>query len=236
MSVFSKGFRFALSLVLLSGLTACVTPPPTIVQQPMSARPLHQSPPPPTNGSIFQASTARGLFTDQAPTQVGDLITVVIEERSNLSNSESNSGSRSANAESKVNGFNLPFFPGIIEKGVGDLSLGLETSAGGSGKGSSSASSSFTSNITVTVIDVLSNGNLQVSGEKQVNLNGEMQFIRLSGIINPRDVRIDTRLGGNVVSSLKMADARIEQLNRGNNNSFAQPGWLTRLFMSISPF
>lgn len=213
-----------------------MTPPPTIVQQPMSARPVQAPKPMPANGAIFQAQTAQGLFADRTPSQIGDLITVVIEERASTSNSENVSGSRSANAEGKVDGFDVPFVPDWLERKAGKLSLGLETSSGASGKGSSSASSSFSTNITVTVTDVLSNGNLQVSGEKQVRMNGEMQFIRLSGIVNPRDVRIDNRLGGNVVSSLKMADARIEQINRGNNHSFAQPGWLTRFFMSVFPF
>lgn len=224
------------SSLLLLGLTACMTPPPTIVQQPMSARPVQTAKPPAANGAIFQAQSAQGLFADRTPSQVGDLITVVIEERASTSNSENTSGSRSAGAEGSVTGFDLPFFPGWLERRAGDLSLGFNTSSNAGGKGSSSASSSFSTNITVTVTEVLSNGNLQVSGEKQVRMNGEMQFIRLSGVVNPRDVRIDNRLGGNVVSSLKMADARIEQINRGNNHSFAQPGWLTRFFMSVFPF
>lgn len=79
-----------------------------------------------------------------------------------------------------------------------------------------------------------------VSGEKQVRINGELEYIRLSGIVNPRDIKpysYDKGLQqGYYVSSTRLADARIEQQGEGNNNRFAQPGWLTRFFMTISPF
>ena len=219
--------------VLVSG---CMTPPPTIVQQPLSARPIQQPNLRPANGAIFQTNANQGLFADRTPSQVGDILTVIIEERANISNSESSSGSRSASGSASAPGFSIPFFPNYLEAKTRGLNVNINGEVENDGSGKSSASSSFNTNISVTVIDVLPNGNLQVSGEKQVKMNGEMQYIRLSGIINPRDVKVDPRLGGNIVSSQKMADARIEQINKGNNSLFAQPGWLTRFFMTILPF
>lgn len=235
MSVFSSS-RYIVLVGAIAVLSGCMTPPPTIVQQPLSARPIQQPNAQQGNGSIFQARAGQGLFADRVPSQVGDILTVVIEERANISSSENSSGSRSASAAARAPNVSIPFFSNYLERKTRGLSLDINGEVENEGSGSSSASSSFNTNITVTVIDVLPNGNLQVSGEKQVKMNGDMQFIRLSGVVNPRDVKTDTRLGGNVVSSLKMADARIEQVNRGNNNLFAQPGWLTRFFMTVLPF
>lgn len=212
-------------------LTACQTPPPTIVQQPMTARPQSAVVSRPSNGSIYQAAATRPLFEDQVPRQVGDILTVIIQESSSVANSEESKGSRSASSSAGVTGFDIPFFPDYLEEKAKGLNLGFNGASSANGSGTSKAASSFNSNISLTVIDVLPNGNLQVSGEKQVKMNGEMQFIRLSGIVNPRDIR-----SGNTVSSQKIADARIEQINQGNNNAFAQPGWLSRIFMSILPF
>ena len=61
----------------------------------------------------------------------------------------------------------------------------------------------FTGAITVTVIDVLPNGNLIVAGEKQIGINQGVEFVRLSGVVDPRFIR-----AGNVVSSTQVADAR----------------------------
>ena len=235
MSVFSSS-RYIVLVGAIAVLSGCMTPPPTIVKQPLSARPGPQMVPPPTNGAIFQAQTNQGLFGDRFPSQIGDLLTVIIEERASVSSSENSTGSRTATATASAPNFSIPFFPNYLERGGRGLNINLKGEFENEGTGSSSATSSFNTNITVMVTEILPNGHLQVSGEKQVRMNGDMQFIRLSGIVNPRDIRADGRLGNNVVSSLRMADAKIEQVNRGNNNLFAQPGWLTRFFMTVLPF
>jgi flagellar L-ring protein precursor FlgH len=57
-----------------------------------------------------------------------------------------------------------------------------------SGKGESAANNTFTGTITCTVIEVLPNGNLLVSGEKLVAINQGEEFIRFSGVVNPANV------------------------------------------------
>ncbi|XLM19622.1 flagellar basal body L-ring protein FlgH, partial [Chromobacterium piscinae] len=112
----------------------------------------------------------------------------------------------------------------------GGTSFNGTGSANNTGKGNSQVATTFVSSITVTVIDVLANGNLVVSGEKQVRINSDTESIRLSGVVNPRDVAPDR-----TVSSLKVADARIEQQTKGNNRLYNEPGWLTKFFMSLLP-
>ncbi|MFD2448404.1 flagellar basal body L-ring protein FlgH [Vogesella fluminis] len=114
---------------------------------------------------------------------------------------------------------------------MGGASLNGSGSASESGSSSNTNSSSFNTSITVTVIDVYPNGNLLVSGEKQMKINGEHEFIRLSGVINPRDIK-----QGNNVESTRMADARIEQINQGRSRAYNDTGWLQKIFLSLLPF
>ncbi|MCW3478060.1 flagellar basal body L-ring protein FlgH [Neisseriaceae bacterium JH1-16] len=212
-------------------LVACANQQPSIIQQPTTARPQPVPVQAQANGSIFQSASYRPLFQDRSPAYVGDTLTVLIQEQTSVSNSEQVSGSRTGTATANIGGISLPFFPGYLENKMGNASLNGSGGLQSSGKGSNINSSSFTSSITVTVIEQLANGNLVVSGEKQIRVNGENEFVRLSGVVNPRDI-----LPGNQVSSTKVADARIEQQTEGNNRRFADPGWMTRIFQSVLPF
>jgi hypothetical protein len=93
------------------------------------------------------------------------------------------------------------------------------------GKGDAAANNAFTGTITTTVIEVLPNGNLLVSGEKQIAINQGNEFIRFSGIVNPVSVT-----GANTVQSTQVADARIEYRANGYIDETQQMGWLQRFF------
>jgi flagellar L-ring protein precursor FlgH len=225
--------KYAWIGLLASGLLAgCAVHNAPIVQQPMSARPQPQAQALPANGSIFQASNSRPLFEDRRPAHVGDTLTVVIEEKTATSNSETGSNERKTSMNNSITaGLNLPFIPGYLEKQLGGTSLASTGDNKFDTKAGNQLASTFNSRVGVTVIEELANGNLVVSGEKQVKINSDTEYIRLSGVVNPRDIGAD-----NVVSSTKLADARIEQQSEGNERSFMEPGWLTKFFLSVLPF
>ena len=224
-----SAFNYVL-LLLVGALAACQTPPKSIVTQPLSARPQMPAYKPATNGAIYQANSIRPLFEDRIPRNVGDTLTVVIEEKSSTQTREETGLKRDSNYSMTGPSVKFPYLGGLTGKLAGiDLSAG--SSASNSGTGKSASSNQFTGSITVTVIEELQNGNLVVSGEKQMSINGDTEFIRLSGIVNPRDIR-----PGNTLSSTKLGDARVELQKQGNNHAFAQPGWLGKFFMTILPF
>ncbi|HNQ76552.1 MAG TPA: flagellar basal body L-ring protein FlgH, partial [Pseudothauera hydrothermalis] len=100
-----------------------------------------------------------------------------------------------------------------------------------SGSGAAAANNAFNGTITVTVIDVYPNGNLLVSGEKQIAINQGQEFIRFSGVINPNVVT-----AANTVQSTQVADARIEYKGSGFIDEHNTIGWLHRFFVAILPF
>mgnify|MGYP003387123552 FL=1 len=98
-------------------------------------------------------------------------------------------------------------------------------------KEATSASNLFTGSVTVTVIDVLPNGNLVVSGEKQIGINNEVEKLRFSGVVNPMHI-----VNGNQVSSTSIADARIEVGSHSQVKPEQVLGFLGRFFLSFFPF
>ena len=217
----------SLTVVVLSFLlAACTTVPPTNIHQPMTARPAPRQDAPPANGSIYQAGVSRTLFEDRRARYVGDTMTILITETTSASTKSSTNVNHSGSIAAAV-----PTVSGLPGKSLQGLELSATSSASMAGKGDAAANNVFTGTITVTVIEVLANGNLLVSGEKQVSIGGGTEYIRLSGIVNPYFIST-----ANTISSANVADARIEYKESGVISEAQVMGWLSRFFMSFLPF
>ena len=213
-------------------LTGCVAPSTTI-KTPMTARPPEREAPIPNNGAIFQAGrNEHPLFEDRRARNVGDTLTVHIVEAINATQSDSNSTSHAGSSS-----MSTP----TITKGTTPQTIlnpfGISTSSSGSlaDKSSNAGANNFTGTITVTVVEVLPNGNLLVGGEKQIAINQNSGFIRLSGVVDP--VTITTSSTGNVVQSYQVADVHLEYKDSNDNIDTSQiMSVLGRTFRSILPF
>jgi flagellar L-ring protein precursor FlgH len=220
--------RWALAASLLFGGCAQI-PRETLVQLPMTARADTQvRPVAPVNGAIYRTGFgAQALFEDRRPRYVGDILTILVSENVNASKSSAVNTSRSGSASTAL---------GLIPKLLsGLLSSAQDAKASGkndlSAKGGANATNTFNSTITVTVVEVLHNGNLLVSGEKQMLINQGTEFIRFSGVVSPRTVSAN-----NTVPSTQVADARIEYSAKGYIDEAQTMGWLQRIFLNVLPF
>lgn len=216
-------------LILSAGLllAGCVTTvPPTAVHQPMTVRPEARNQVTPSNGAIFNVASARPLFEDRRARFVGDTITINIAEKVQASKKSENKTARSHNVEIAT-----PTIIGLPFKGAQGTAVSTTGTNDFNGKGENTSSNDFTGTITVTVIEVLPNGNLLVSGEKQIGLKEGEEFVRFSGVVNPNNIT-----AANVVSSTQVADARIEYKANGFLESAQVMGWLGRFFLSFLPF
>jgi flagellar L-ring protein precursor FlgH len=209
-------------------LAACTTVPPTNVHQPMTARP---QPRPEqlaaalaSTGSIYQAGASRTLFEDRRARHVGDTITVTITENTSAA-------TKSNTSVAKTGSINASLGPNLNLPGRTLTELKANSSNIASGKGDAAANNVFTGTITVTVVEVLPNGNLLVSGEKQVAIGHGQEYIRLSGVVNPFFVN-----AANTIASSQIADARIEYKESGAISEAQVMGWLARFFLSALPF
>jgi flagellar L-ring protein precursor FlgH len=180
-----------------------------------------------SDGSIYSVGHSGGfLFEDRRARRVGDTLTIAIVENTNASKKSATNTGRSSS-----NNFGVSALTGLPGKSFLGSTLGATSDFGFDGKGESSNNNAFTGFITVTVTEVLANGNLLVSGEKQVGINQGSEYIRLSGIVNPVHLN-----AANTVQSTLLADARIEYRGSGAVAENQQTGWLTRFFLNVLPF
>ena len=205
-------------------------PPEPVVTGPLTAAPPAPSLPSPVpNGSIYQP-TAYGnypLFEDRRPRNVGDIVTIVLNEKTNAAKGASTTTSRDSSMEL---GFDAT--PDILPSWLGpQQNAAISGGNNMNGRGNTSANNTFTGTITTTVIGLLPNGNLQIAGEKQIAINRGSEYIRFSGVVDPRSIS-----GNNTVSSTQVADARVEYRSKGTMDEVQTMGWLQRFFLNISPF
>lgn len=224
--------RYPLLALLALMLNGCAWVPSTpLVQGATTAQPL-PGPVPVVNGSIYQTAQPinygyQPLFEDRRPRNVGDTLTLVLQE--NVSASKSSSANASRDGKSS---FSMDTTPRYLEGLFGNSRADLTSEGSNSfnGKGGANASNTFSGTLTVTVDQVLINGNLHVVGEKQIAINQGTEFIRFSGVVNPRTIS-----GSNTVPSTQVADARIEYVGNGYINEAQNMGWLQRFFLNLSP-
>jgi len=205
-------------------------PPEPIVTGPLTAEPPQYSlPAAEPNGSIYQP-TAYGnypLFEDRRPRNVGDIVTIVIQERTNAQK-------RVATSTERTSGANLGWgaVPSILPGSVSpDQEFNITGGNTMEGEGSTRADNLFTGTLTTTVVGVLPNGNLQIAGDKQIAINRGSEHLRFSGVVDPRSIS-----GSNTVPSTQVADARIEFRSKGVMDEVQTMGWLQRFFLNIAPF
>lgn len=210
----------------LAALAGCAYVPnrQPIVQQPMTAVP----PPPPANsspGSIYNPGyVGRPLFEDQRPRNTGDILTIVISENINATKS---SGANTKRGSTTSFSGTANFLPGVFNR----ANLNSQGANQFDATGGANASNTFTGVITVTVTNVLPNGNLVVSGEKQMLINQGNEYVRFSGVVNPNTVA-----GDNSVLSTDVADAKIEYSAKGVIDEAETMGWLQRFFLNVAPW
>ncbi|MGQ0509164.1 MAG: flagellar basal body L-ring protein FlgH [Betaproteobacteria bacterium] len=211
----------------LAALTACNFNPVRVVE-PTSARPLPVPPAVPAAGAIFNERTAyRPLFEDRRARHVGDMLVIQLNEKLQAANSSSSNASRTGETT-----FDVPLISnGLPGKGYVGTGVSASSSNTFEGKGASAADNLFTGTITVTVLEVLANGNLVVSGEKQIGISHNSETLRFSGVVNPATI-----LAGNTVTSTQVADARIDYKGSGYVNEAQIMGFLARFFLAILPF
>lgn len=219
------------ALTLMTVMSGCaLVPPEPVVTGPLTAAPPDYSVPgAAANGSIYQPTSYGNypLFEDRRPRNVGDIVTVVIQERTNAAKNVHTSTDRSSNASLGM-GLEPDFLPGALGS---RQNFEVEGSNVSQGRGSSRADNTFSGTLTTTVVGVLPNGNLQIAGDKQLAINRGSEHIRFSGVVDPRAVT-----GSNTVLSTQVADARIEFRSKGTMDEVQTMGWLQRFFLNISPF
>ena len=220
-STLIKFVSVALTLITLSG---CANNKP-MADDPDYAPTIAANMPVPqrTEGSLYQDTYGISLFNDRKALYVGDVITVTLSERTVSRKSSGVNTSKNSGVE-----FNAGPLLGVNPTIKGnELTTNLEQERSFNGSADADQSNSLQGNITVTVAEILPNGNLIVRGEKWITLNRGDEFIRISGIVRPEDIAPD-----NTIVSTRLANAKISYSGSGELASTQKMGWLSRFFNS----
>ena len=174
------------------------------------------------SGTIFNA-TRGNLFSMESRAQmVGDIITVQFAESFQATKSQN-----AATAKSNDSSISLPTALGTPELST---KLGSSLANTFSGSGSSAQSNSLNGQVSVHVVRVFQNGNLEILGQKKLTLNNGDEYIRVHGIVRPKDINEK-----NIVSSDRIANANIQYIGAGDIAATGKKGWYSKILDTINP-
>ncbi len=216
-----------LPLAATIGLSGCLATTPTVdVVQPSQVRPQPVATPAVVNnGSLFQSASYRPLYEVPRARLVGDILTINITERLSAKQESTSSIEKKGSLDASIAA--MPF---IRADQISKLNGEASSNNKFDGTGSTESTNTFSGTITATVVEVLANGHLIVSGEKQIGVNRNVEVLRFSGQVDPLTIQ-----PGNSVASSAIANVRVEQRGRGAQDAATGIGWLGRFFLSISP-
>lgn len=203
---------------------------------------------PRTAGAIYTPSTSTFLRSDRRARGLGDILTVRLVENMQGSSTAKNSDKRNGSHKLSVSTPIVAAAGGLLNS-VASLVLpdknadsvttrtedilkdnSINTAHSFAGEGKLEKSNTMDGFVTVTVERVFPNGNLFVTGEKQVETDGGTEHVRLRGIIRPDDIGSD-----NTIASTRIAQADIAYVSAGDRYYAAREGWLGRFFNKVDP-
>jgi flagellar L-ring protein FlgH len=228
--------------LLALGLAGCATAPaPSMTHSPAFApvMPVAIATPHMATGAIYNGRQSDNFFGRSRNYRVGDVITVLLNESTQAGRSLTGSISREASntvvpsgLTTRLQNLSLPTkILGTTLNGALNGANFNESTIESSGSGQADQRANLTGAVSVTVVEVLANGNLMVRGEKQLALTEGAEVIQVSGIIRPDDVSPN-----NMVQSRRLANAQIAYRGTGDMAKAAKPGWGTKALLSIWPF
>ena len=157
-------------------------------------------------GSIYDASRGPiGPIADKTARRPGDLLTVIILERQNVTNEDQTDIAKSTNLNYEMTSFNLKpdFFNTLPD-------LAANSNDQFSGQAQVNKRDSFEARLTAMVVDVLPNGNMVLSGRREIRIENQTKLIEFTGVVRRFDVT-----PANTIASELVADARIAYVGDG---------------------
>ena len=223
--------RFLALAAIVYLLQGCATEPVDMVMRPspdfQPVYPLAADRQKVATGGIYSNRQSDAWFGRGRNYQVGDIITVLLNESTQAARTQNTDVSREAkntlpSGASTTIGKVHPLLEGI------DLANNKTSSTG---KGTADQQATLSGSVAVTVVEILANGNLMVRGEKKLGLAEGTEVIQVSGVIRPEDVGPNS-----TVQSRRLANAQIAYRGSGDLANATRAGWGTTLLHKFWPF
>lgn len=221
-----KRINFALVCLSAAILSGCEALHPPVAGTDPDYAPTYPTTPDPKelrreSGAIYSYETALPLFETPRARHSGDILTVFLVERTDAQKNATTTQKK--NDAEKIT--NKLFLGRPISLGSGySMDFDLDNQRQFTGDAKSLQNNRLAGSISVTVSKVLANGNMIVQGEKWIQINQGKEYVRLSGVVRPQDIRAD-----NSINSDRIANARISYGGTGQINNTNAQGWLARI-------
>lgn len=191
----------------------------------------------PADGSLWPGETAENLlFADTKAKDVGDIVTIQLEENFQSSNSATTDISKESEINLGVttvlgmpNDYGMTNFLGLGN--AFDPNVEAESSRSTNGAGTTTRGGSMTGTMAAVIKEELPNGVFRIEGRRAVTINNEDQTMVISGLIRRVDIGFN-----NTISSNDIADANINYTGKGVISDEQNVGWLMRFFAWVWPF
>jgi flagellar L-ring protein precursor FlgH len=212
--------------------------PALITPEPKMVKPVSYE------GSLWRTNgLLSDMFRDAKAWNVGDIVTIRIEESSNATNKANTKTGRESSLEAGIDTlFTLDdwYQDEVLDSysdkwpkfnPFGTPSVKGSMSSDFDGSGTTTRSGDLNAYMTARITEVLPNGDFRILGSREVMVNNENQLIILSGVIRPRDISPE-----NIILSTYISEAKIAYSGSGVINDRQRPGWLANLLNTVWPF
>ena len=184
--------------------------------------PVVQAQPQMATGAIYNGAQSEAFFGRGRAFQVGDVITVILDESTQAGRTQSGVVKRTSSND-------------VVPAAMGGGLLPAANLLGGTikneGSGTADQTATLKGSVAVSVIDVMSNGNLVLRGEKQLALTEGAEIIQVAGVVRPDDIAPN-----NTVASRRLANAQITYRGTGDMAAASRAGWATSGLLKLWPF
>lgn len=171
------------------------------------------------------------LYMDNRGRRVGDLLTVSVNENTGATNKEERNLKKDTATSAKLNLAGKGNAGGAGRSASGELSGSNSSDRTFQGTADFASERQLLDQMTVTVVDILPNGNLVIEGYRRRLIQNETRLLRVSGVVRPNDVEIP-----NIVESRFIANFNVSYEGRGVESRFTNQGWFGRIGNRVWPF
>jgi flagellar L-ring protein precursor FlgH len=220
--------------LVLCALGACATKapgPPSLVKPaafPIDVLPQQQA----VDGSVFPASTSGSLYEPRRDWRPGDLVTINIVTSTVAANTDNAALKRTGSVNNAVTSFmGVPLSFGHLNGSSFSPEITSTSDQEYTGAGTATASNNISGQVEAVIIHVDPNGTLALEGRTNVNINGNVTSIVVTGYASPDDIAANT-----TISSNNVADMNVQYVGNGPINDAHQVPWFQQILSKVWPF
>lgn len=155
------------------------------------------------------------MYADRKARNVGDIVTIIINESTTTSATKDSSNSKSGSVDLGIGTGIFHFLQAASARGSDSFEA----------QGSANSTNTANGRVTVTVVEVLPNDNMIIEGTQSIWQNRNEHKITIRGVIRRDDVS-----SYNTVLSTQVADATLKFDGKGPLNAKQRQGILTQIF------